>query len=112
MRGFILSLAHPTRSFSFLLLTALEESFCHTFLYAHTSHLDAKVIMKTIAALALSTLALLPYVSAHGFVNKLVVDGKSYAGNVPNAQTSMSSSSFFFFAYLVEGSDAEGCGCG
>ncbi len=53
--------------------------------------------MKTIAALALSTLALLPYVSAHGFVNKLVVDGKSYAGNVPNAQTSMS----FFFEHIV-----------
>ncbi len=46
--------------------------------------------MKTIATIALSTLALLPYVFAHGFVNKLVVNGKSYEGNVPNVQTSMS----------------------
>lgn len=61
--------------------------------------------MKTIAAIALSTLALLPYVSAHGFVNKLVVDGKSYEGNVPNAQTSMSLSLGIF-----AGSSANGHG--
>ena len=47
--------------------------------------------MKSFAALAVSALALLPYVSAHGFVNKFVVDGKSYTGNVPNEDTSMSS---------------------
>ncbi|KAI0338705.1 glycoside hydrolase family 61 protein [Trametopsis cervina] len=41
--------------------------------------------MKTFTALAVSALAVLPYVSAHGFVNQLVIDGKTYAGNVPNA---------------------------
>ncbi|KAH9028414.1 glycosyl hydrolase family 61-domain-containing protein [Lactarius hengduanensis] len=33
-------------------------------------------------------LALLPSVAAHGFVTKVVIDGKTYSGNVPNAQPS------------------------
>ncbi|KAH8980197.1 glycosyl hydrolase family 61-domain-containing protein [Lactarius akahatsu] len=33
-------------------------------------------------------LALLPSVAAHGFVTKVVIDGKAYSGNVPNAQPS------------------------
>ncbi|KAI9437318.1 glycosyl hydrolase family 61-domain-containing protein [Lactarius indigo] len=31
-------------------------------------------------------LALLPSVAAHGFVTKVVIDGKTYSGNVPNAK--------------------------
>ena len=44
--------------------------------------------MKTITAIAFSALALLPYVSAHGFVNKLVVDGMEYRGNEPGKEIS------------------------
>ncbi len=33
-------------------------------------------------------LALLPSVAAHGFVTKVVIDGKTYSGNVPNAKPS------------------------
>ncbi|KAI0084578.1 glycosyl hydrolase family 61-domain-containing protein [Irpex rosettiformis] len=46
--------------------------------------------MKSFTTIAVSALALLPYVSAHGFVNKLVVDGKSYTGNVPAQKTNPS----------------------
>jgi len=46
--------------------------------------------MKTLAAIVLSALTFLPSVSAHGFVKTLVIDGKSYQGNVPNASPSPS----------------------
>jgi hypothetical protein len=32
-------------------------------------------------------LSLLPSVAAHGYVTKVVIDGTSYAGNVPSANT-------------------------
>ncbi|KAI0694067.1 glycosyl hydrolase family 61-domain-containing protein [Cytidiella melzeri] len=41
--------------------------------------------MRTFTAVALSALAILPYVSAHGFLSNLVIDGTSYKGNLPNA---------------------------
>jgi len=42
------------------------------------------------STLVLSILAALPYVAAHGFVNKITIDGQVYIGNVPNAQTNPS----------------------
>jgi hypothetical protein len=33
-------------------------------------------------------LSLIPSVAAHGFVSKVVIDGTTYTGNVPNAQPS------------------------
>lgn len=36
--------------------------------------------------IALTLLPLLPGVSAHGYVAKVVIDGTPYSGNVPNAQ--------------------------
>ncbi|KAI0327439.1 glycoside hydrolase, partial [Cubamyces sp. BRFM 1775] len=41
--------------------------------------------MKTAAAFALSLLAAVPLVSAHGYVGTLTVDGKAYKGNTPNS---------------------------
>lgn len=43
--------------------------------------------MKASFAALLAALTLMPYVSAHGSVSKVVIDGKAYAGNAPNTQS-------------------------
>ena len=45
--------------------------------------------MKSFTTLFVSTLALLPYVCAHGFVSKVMIDGKAYDGNTPNGDEGM-----------------------
>lgn len=39
--------------------------------------------MKRTAIFAIIS-ATVPYVAAHGFVSQVAIDGKAYAGNVPN----------------------------
>ncbi|KAI0317446.1 hypothetical protein OF83DRAFT_1058699 [Amylostereum chailletii] len=41
------------------------------------------MLYRTLAPLSLALLALLPSVSAHGALMKVVIDGKSYIGNGP-----------------------------
>lgn len=58
--------------------------------------------MKSFTTLFVSTLALLPYVCAHGFVSQLIIDGKAYEGNDPNqgeTRTSSQSYTLFFVAH-------------
>lgn len=40
--------------------------------------------MKAASTVIISLLLLIPYVSAHGVVSKLTIDGKSYKGNAPS----------------------------
>ncbi|KZT24340.1 lytic polysaccharide monooxygenase [Neolentinus lepideus HHB14362 ss-1] len=46
--------------------------------------------MKTTTTVLLSLLAAVPYVSAHGFVSQVVVNGQTYQGNNPGGDTSPS----------------------
>ncbi|KAI0665589.1 glycosyl hydrolase family 61-domain-containing protein [Trametes maxima] len=41
--------------------------------------------MKTAVALAFSVLSTVPYVTAHGYVGQITVDGTAYKGNTPNS---------------------------
>ncbi|KAI0631535.1 glycosyl hydrolase family 61-domain-containing protein [Trametes polyzona] len=43
--------------------------------------------MKAATTLALSLLAVVPFVSAHGYVSEVTIDGKSYKGNSPNSNS-------------------------
>lgn len=45
--------------------------------------------MKSFTTFFVTALALLPYVSAHGFVSSVVIDGKTYEGNTPNQAESV-----------------------
>lgn len=44
--------------------------------------------MKAATTFALSVLALLPFVSAHGYVSQVTIDGTSYKGNTPGSSSS------------------------
>lgn len=43
--------------------------------------------MKAATTFALSALALLPFVSAHGYVSQVTIDGTSYKGNTPGSSS-------------------------
>ncbi|OBZ72745.1 Cellulose-growth-specific protein [Grifola frondosa] len=43
--------------------------------------------MKSSSAILLSLLAAVPFVSAHGYVAEVTIDGKSYQGNIPNSNS-------------------------
>jgi hypothetical protein len=57
-------------------------------------------------------LALLPSVAAHGFVTKVVIDGTTYSGNVPNAQPSDSPIRQISDISPVKGSNNPSLNCG
>lgn len=44
--------------------------------------------MKAFTTLTVFLLAALPYVTAHGFVSVVKIDGKSYKGNTPGSKKS------------------------
>lgn len=45
-------------------------------------------------------LAFIPYVSAHGFVSKVLIDGKEYDGNTPQSSASTSSTPLFLRTHV------------
>ncbi|KAH9952641.1 glycosyl hydrolase family 61-domain-containing protein [Russula dissimulans] len=57
-------------------------------------------------------LSLLPSVAAHGFVTKVVIDGTTYTGNVPNAQPSDSPIRQISDISPVKGADNPSMNCG
>ena len=57
-------------------------------------------------------LSLLPSVSAHGFVTKVVIDGTTYTGNVPAAQPSDSPIRQISDISPVKGADNPSLNCG
>jgi hypothetical protein len=61
---------------------------------------------------ALSLLSLLPSVAAHGYVGKVVIDGTTYTGNVPNAKPSDSPIRQISDISPVKGSNNPSLNCG
>jgi hypothetical protein len=61
---------------------------------------------------ALSLLSLLPSVAAHGYVGKVVIDGTTYTGNVPNAKPSDSPIRQISDIGPVKGSSNPSLNCG
>jgi hypothetical protein len=57
-------------------------------------------------------LSLLPSVAAHGYVSKVVIDGTTYSGNIPNAQPSGSPIRQISDIGPVKGSDNPSLNCG
>ena len=57
-------------------------------------------------------LSLLPSVAGHGFVAKVVIDGTTYTGNVPNAQPSDSPIRQISDIGPVKGADNPSMNCG
>jgi len=61
---------------------------------------------------ALSLLSLLPSVAAHGYVTKVIIDGTTYNGNVPNAKASDSPIRQISDIGPVKGSNNPSLNCG
>src|SRR6266446_5672361 len=57
-------------------------------------------------------LSLLPSVAAHGYVSKVVIDGTTYSGNVPNAKPSGSPIRQISDIGPVKGSNNPSLSCG
>ncbi|CDO75943.1 Auxilliary Activities Family 9 protein [Trametes cinnabarina] len=68
--------------------------------------------MKTAVAAALSLLAAVPLVSAHGYVASVSIDGKAYKGNTPNSNSVQSPIRMINDVSPVKGTDNKFLSCG
>ncbi|OSC98645.1 lytic polysaccharide monooxygenase [Trametes coccinea BRFM310] len=68
--------------------------------------------MKAAVAAALSLLAAVPLVSAHGYVANVTIDGKAYKGNTPNSNSVQSPIRMINDVSPVKGTDNQYLSCG
>ncbi|KAI9058946.1 lytic polysaccharide monooxygenase [Trametes sanguinea] len=68
--------------------------------------------MKTAVVAALSLLAAVPLVSAHGYVATVTIDGKAYKGNTPNSNSVQSPIRMISDVSPVKGTDNPYLSCG
>ncbi|EIW52776.1 glycoside hydrolase [Trametes versicolor FP-101664 SS1] len=68
--------------------------------------------MKAAATFALSVLALLPFVSAHGYVSQVTIDGTSYKGNTPGSSSVKSAIRMIDDVSPVKGATNKYLSCG
>ncbi|KAL7278167.1 hypothetical protein ACG7TL_008140 [Trametes sanguinea] len=99
------SLAAHSRSSAGTVHPSSFDSFCpRRYLYI--------VTMKAAVAAALSLLAAVPLVSAHGYVANVTIDGKAYKGNTPNSNSVQSPIRMINDVSPVKGTDNQYLSCG